>query len=155
MSPNAGSRKNTPAASAPGRAVQEPPHVDRELVRLGAREQHREVQRVEEAASPIHRRRSTSSVCISAIWPVGPPKFTKPSQTQNPNASANGTRGEPREIPGAGCGWSLPPYRGWEPAPKPCRRLGTMPRVGTDTLVIHGAREHNLKNITFELPRNA
>jgi len=27
--------------------------------------------------------------------------------------------------------------------------------VGTDTLVIHGAREHNLNNITLELPRNA
>ncbi|HJY31376.1 MAG TPA: excinuclease ABC subunit UvrA, partial [Actinomycetota bacterium] len=26
--------------------------------------------------------------------------------------------------------------------------------MGTDTLVIHGAREHNLKNITLELPRN-
>ena len=32
---------------------------------------------------------------------------------------------------------------------------GTMPPMGTDTLVIHGAREHNLKNITLELPRNA
>jgi excinuclease ABC subunit A len=30
-----------------------------------------------------------------------------------------------------------------------------MPRMGSDTLVIHGAREHNLKNITLELPRNA
>jgi len=29
-----------------------------------------------------------------------------------------------------------------------------MGRVGTDTLVIHGAREHNLKNVTLELPRN-
>jgi excinuclease ABC subunit A len=27
--------------------------------------------------------------------------------------------------------------------------------VGTDSLVIHGAREHNLKNITLELPRDA
>jgi excinuclease ABC subunit A len=27
--------------------------------------------------------------------------------------------------------------------------------VATDTLVIHGAREHNLRNITLELPRNA
>jgi len=27
--------------------------------------------------------------------------------------------------------------------------------MGSDTLVIHGAREHNLKNITLELPRNA
>jgi excinuclease ABC subunit A len=27
--------------------------------------------------------------------------------------------------------------------------------MGTDTLVIHGAREHNLKNITLDLPRNA
>jgi excinuclease ABC subunit A len=26
--------------------------------------------------------------------------------------------------------------------------------VGTDTLVIHGAREHNLKNVTLELPRD-
>jgi excinuclease ABC subunit A len=29
-----------------------------------------------------------------------------------------------------------------------------MPCVGTETLVIHGAREHNLKNVTLELPRN-
>jgi excinuclease ABC subunit A len=27
--------------------------------------------------------------------------------------------------------------------------------VGTDSLVIHGAREHNLKNVTLELPRDA
>jgi excinuclease ABC subunit A len=26
--------------------------------------------------------------------------------------------------------------------------------VGTETLVIHGAREHNLKNVTLELPRD-
>jgi excinuclease ABC subunit A len=26
--------------------------------------------------------------------------------------------------------------------------------VGTDKLVIHGAREHNLRNITLELPRD-
>ena len=32
---------------------------------------------------------------------------------------------------------------------------GTMPTMGTDTLVIHGAREHNLKNVTLELPRDA
>jgi excinuclease ABC subunit A len=29
-----------------------------------------------------------------------------------------------------------------------------MPGVGTDRLVIHGAREHNLKNLHLELPRN-
>jgi excinuclease ABC subunit A len=29
-----------------------------------------------------------------------------------------------------------------------------MRRVGTDKLVIHGAREHNLKNVTLELPRD-
>ena len=27
--------------------------------------------------------------------------------------------------------------------------------MGTDSLVIHGAREHNLRNITLELPRDA
>ena len=26
--------------------------------------------------------------------------------------------------------------------------------MGTDTLVIHGAREHNLRNVTLELPRD-
>jgi excinuclease ABC subunit A len=29
-----------------------------------------------------------------------------------------------------------------------------MPLVGTERLVIHGAREHNLKNVTLELPRD-
>src|SRR5205814_10399709 len=33
--------------------------------------------------------------------------------------------------------------------------LRTMTHVGTDRLVIHGAREHNLKNITLDLPRGA
>ncbi len=40
--------------------------------------------------------------------------------------------------------------------PRACRRPPLhSPSVGTDTLVIHGAREHNLKNITLELPRDA
>ena len=46
---------------------------------------------------------------------------------------------------------------------KPTRRVpagvseptATLAGVGTDTLVIHGAREHNLRNVTLELPRNA
>src|SRR6266571_1247575 len=29
-----------------------------------------------------------------------------------------------------------------------------MGRVGADRLVIHGAREHNLKNVTLDLPRD-
>jgi excinuclease ABC subunit A len=33
-------------------------------------------------------------------------------------------------------------------------RPRTIADVGTDTLVIHGAREHNLKNVTLELPRD-
>jgi hypothetical protein len=39
-----------PRGEGAGGAIQEPPHVDRQLVRLGAGEQHREVQRVEVAA---------------------------------------------------------------------------------------------------------
>src|SRR3989442_6884443 len=31
----------------------------------------------------------------------------------------------------------------------------TMDPVGTDRLVIHGAREHNLKNVTLDLPRDS
>src|SRR6184192_2714372 len=33
--------------------------------------------------------------------------------------------------------------------------LRTMAAVGIDRLVIHGAREHNLKNVTLDLPRGA
>ena len=31
---------------------------------------------------------------------------------------------------------------------------GTLDSVGSERLVIHGAREHNLKNVTLDLPRN-
>ena len=93
---------------------------------------------------------------MSAIWPVGPPKFTNPSHTQNRNASANGTAGDPGGSRRAGSGWvTRAPYPRPGAASKPCRRLRYDASVGTDTLVIHGAREHNLKNITLELPRNA
>ena len=37
--------------------------------------------------SPIQRRRSTSSSCMIAICPAGPPKLMKPSFSQNQNAS--------------------------------------------------------------------
>ena len=93
---------------------------------------------------------------MSAIWPVGPPKFTNPSHTQKRNASPKGTRGRPGGSRGAGRGSvTRAPYPRAEARPKPCRRLRYDASVGTDTLVIHGAREHNLKNITLELPRNA
>ena len=93
---------------------------------------------------------------MSAIWPVGPPKFTNPSHTQNRNASANGTGEDPGGSRRAGSGWvTRAPYPRPGAASKPCRRLRYDASVGTDTLVIHGAREHNLKNITLELPRNA
>src|SRR6266508_1938942 len=46
------------------------------------------------------------------------------------------------------------PMGTWPGAAGACRgRYYNLP-VGTDTLVIHGAREHNLKNVTLELPRN-
>jgi excinuclease ABC subunit A len=34
------------------------------------------------------------------------------------------------------------------------RPAGTLDSVGSERLVIHGAREHNLKNVTLDLPRN-
>ena len=34
------------------------------------------------------------------------------------------------------------------------RPAGTLGSVGSERLVIHGAREHNLKNVTLDLPRN-
>jgi excinuclease ABC subunit A len=34
------------------------------------------------------------------------------------------------------------------------RAAGTLGSVGSDRLVIHGAREHNLKNVTLDLPRD-
>ena len=41
--------------------------------------------------SETHRFFSTSSRCMMAIWPAGPPKFMNPSFTQNQNASQNPT----------------------------------------------------------------
>src|SRR5690349_23148362 len=41
--------------------------------------------------SEIQRRRSTSSWCMIAICPAGPPKLMKPSFSQNRNASEKGT----------------------------------------------------------------
>src|SRR5262245_7752311 len=87
---------------------------------------------------------------MRAIWPVGPPKLMNPSRTQKARASRNGTwwtSGSGRSI-----GRTLPAEDGREGHVGGTRR---MPPMGTDTLVIHGAREHNLKNITLELPRNA
>src|SRR3712207_5132839 len=41
--------------------------------------------------SETHRFSSTSSRCMIAIWPAGPPKFMNPSFTQNQKASQNPT----------------------------------------------------------------
>jgi excinuclease ABC subunit A len=38
--------------------------------------------------------------------------------------------------------------------PAVSRPAGTLGSVGSERLVIHGAREHNLKNVTLDLPRN-
>src|SRR5215208_826129 len=93
---------------------------------------------------------------MSEIWPVGPPKFTNPSHTQNRNAAAKGTGGDRGRSRGAGPGSvTRAPYPRPGARPKPCRRLRYDASVGTDTLVIHGAREHNLRNISLELPRDA
>jgi len=41
------------------------------------------------------------------------------------------------------------------PFPNTCSQ-GTIPsRMAADELIVHGAREHNLKDITVRLPRNA
>src|SRR5215207_8244802 len=39
--------------------------------------------------SETHRFLSTSSLCMMAIWPAGPPKLINPSFTQNQKASPN------------------------------------------------------------------
>src|SRR5829696_5727313 len=41
--------------------------------------------------SETQRLLSTSSRCMMAIWPAGPPKLMKPSFTQNQNASQKPT----------------------------------------------------------------
>src|SRR5437667_5522451 len=51
---------------------------------------------------------------------------------------------------GPRAGWWRPARR--RACPGPSLHLHS---VATDTLVIHGAREHNLRNLTLELPRNA
>ncbi len=145
-----------PRGQGPRRAVQQPPHVDRELVGLGPGEQHREVQRVEEArlADPpapldelgVHERDLAGRA----------PEVHEPQPHPEPQRLRERHRGERGDRRARGRARSLAHHiPGREPAPKPCRRLRYDASVGTDTLVIHGAREHNLKNITLELPRNA
>src|SRR5512132_3506602 len=84
-----------------------------------------------------------------AICPVGPPKLMNPSFNQKRKASRNP-------------GWTGPAARramARKPnatSDGPCRGPPVDSiAVGTDSLVIHGAREHNLKNLTLELPRDA
>jgi excinuclease ABC subunit A len=44
--------------------------------------------------------------------------------------------------------------RGGPPPAGVSRPAGTLGSVGSERLVIHGAREHNLKNVTLDLPRD-
>src|SRR3954471_2622944 len=96
-----------------------------------------------------------------AIWPVGPPKLMNPSFTQNRSASAKGTSGTVRPVSGGPIAgrYRRPPGGRRSAGPDRasagvCRGLRYHRGVGTDRLVIHGAREHNLKNVTLDLPRN-
>ena len=65
---------------------------------------------------------------MSAIWPVGPPKFTNPSHTQNRNASPNGTGADPGGSRRAGSGWvTRAPYPRPGAASSLVGAFGTMP----------------------------
>ena len=59
--------------------------------------------------SEIQRRRSTSSSCMIAIWPAGPPKLIQPSFSQNQNASRSvGRTSQPAAATGDGRAWRSP-----------------------------------------------
>ena len=73
---------------APG-PVQQPADIDRELLRLGPRQQHAVVERMQEPPSPIQRFSSTRMRCITAICPAGPPKDSSAMRAQTRVASAS------------------------------------------------------------------
>ena len=72
-----------------------------------------------------------------------------PTKTKtSDNAKQRSTRGGARDVAEIGAGAGYAPSQ----AVAPARRHGT---AYSDRMVIAGAREHNLKNISLELPRDA
>jgi len=67
--------------------VQPPADIGRKLHGFGAGQQHAEIERAQELVSPIQRRSSTSTRCISAIWPAGPPNDKTPIFAQTASAT--------------------------------------------------------------------
>ena len=76
--------------------VQQPADVRRQLLRLRAGRTMQKLSACKKRFSAIQRFSSTSSRCISAICPAGPPKLMQPSRNQYRNASPRvGARGVP------------------------------------------------------------
>src|SRR2546427_450586 len=134
------------------------------------------------ARAPPRRARPTSTHRSSAPRAPRPPPSARPSSGRSTALRARACRMPPAARPRAPsrAGERPPRWRGWSarPArPEPwgranvgnrqrlSKRLGrvdlsTVRHLGYESmsgeaLVVRGAREHNLKNITVEIPRNA
>ncbi len=85
---------------AAAHAMHEPADIGGKLLRLRPRQQHAEIERMQKRGSEIQRRSSTSSRCISAIWPAGPPNDRSPIRSQTLTASAKETSPRGCQMPG-------------------------------------------------------
>ena len=101
---NAGQYEQDAGDQAAEPTVEQPAEVDRELLGLGAGEQHAEVEGVAgTGVRSIQRFSSTRVRCMTAICPAGPPKVCRLIRNQAFTASRNGIT-----SPGAvtGAAWS-------------------------------------------------
>jgi hypothetical protein len=83
---------------AAARAVQQPADVGGELLRLGAGSSMQKFSACRNRASPSQRFSSTRMRCITAIWPAGPPKLSRPRCAPRPASPRPGCKVEPRRV---------------------------------------------------------
>ena len=86
-----GSTNRTPGDQAAEPSVEQPAGVDRQLLGLRTRQQHAVAEGVQEPPLTDPARSSTSSRCITAIWPAGPPKVCSEIRNHARVASRSGT----------------------------------------------------------------
>ena len=67
-----------PASEPAPHAALQPPGIGGKLHRLGSGQQHAEIECMQEPLLVEPFLSSTSTVCMSAIWPAGPPKDKRP-----------------------------------------------------------------------------
>src|SRR5438552_6944926 len=127
-------------------AVEEPTGVDRQLLSLGARQEQAEGQRVQEAVLAEPSAAGHQLLVHDRDLPGGPAEVHEPELQPEAERVAEARPDRPLQVM-CHAAQAYAVVSLWCPK-TPVHSAD----VGQDTLVIHGAREPNLRNITLELP---